>query len=67
MDGNKDPSVQLKEALVKLQADPLDRFIWLDEIAQAVVELGGGDAVDLLMMKLDDTLAAHEAGDPTEN
>lgn len=61
-----DPADQLRDALLCLKADP-DRFRWLDEVAQAVVELGGGDAVDLLQIKLDEALADYDPGDPAEN
>lgn len=61
------PADQLRDALLRLKADPEDRFRWLDEVAQAVVELGGGDAVDLLQMKLDEALADYDPGDPAEN
>ena len=63
-----DSADQLREVLLRLKADPGDRFAWLDTVARAVVEIGGGDAVDLLQIKLDDALADHdEAGDPAEN
>ncbi len=62
-----DPADQLRDALIQLKADSADPFVWLDEIAHAVVELGGGDAVDLLHMKLDDALGDDDPGDPTDN
>lgn len=62
-----DPADQLRDALIQLKADSVDQFVWLDEIAHAVVELCGGDAVDLLHMKLDDALGDDGPGDPAEN
>jgi len=68
-----DPADQLREALLRaamlrLKADSGDSFAWLDTVARVVVEIGGGDAVDLLHMKLDDALEDHDqAGDPDEN
>jgi hypothetical protein len=67
MEGSSDPADQLRDALMRLKADREDRFRWLDEIALAVVEIGGGDAVDLLHVKLDDALAEDADGDPAEN
>lgn len=63
---------QLGAALEALKKHGSDRFLWLEEVAQAVAELGGGDAVDHLHMKLDDALGGtgqdqSRSGDPAEN
>lgn len=67
MPRSDDPVALLRDVLLRLRADPEDRFRWLDEIAQAVVEIGGDDAVDLLEMKLGAVLAEYDPGDPAEN
>lgn len=55
----------LRAALDALQAE--HGLAWLDVLAAEVVRLGGGDAVDLLQLALDEALADHDLDDPSTN
>lgn len=56
---------RLRQALEALQeADPQG---WLEPVAAEVVRLGGGDAVDLLHLALDDALDLDDPENPEAN